>query len=248
MTTDTQLNNFASLLQAGSIAVSVPLLKYYSQLNITESELVVVLELQHILPKPPQAGVVAELASRMHQDESFIYQQLHTLTQKKLLTISQQLDNNHQQEDVYDLTPLYEKLAQIVATLPADSPKASQNQAKPPQDSAAARKSLFAKIEAELGVLTPINYQKIQDWLGVDHYSPAMIELALKEAVLNNARSFAYLDRVLLSWEQRGLTDEAKILAYQKNVRNKQIKTAAVKALPDDKAAVSLPDLNEKWS
>ena len=36
-----------------------------------------------------------------------------------------------------------------------------------------------------------------------DHYQPEILKLALREAVLNQAYSFNYVDRILLSWERK---------------------------------------------
>ena len=39
----------------------------------------------------------------------------------------------------------------------------------------------------------------IGQWLNTDHYSPELIRLALREAVLNQAYSLKYIDRILLA-------------------------------------------------
>ncbi len=36
----------------------------------------------------------------------------------------------------------------------------------------------------------------IGQWLNTDHYSPELIRLALREAVLNQAYSLKYIDRI----------------------------------------------------
>ena len=38
----------------------------------------------------------------------------------------------------------------------------------------------------------------IGQWLNTDHYSPELIRLALREAVLNQAYSLKYIDRIYL--------------------------------------------------
>jgi DNA replication protein len=38
-----------------------------------------------------------------------------------------------------------------------------------------------------------------------DHYDPDVVALALREAVLNQAYSLKYMDRVLITWEKRNL-------------------------------------------
>lgn len=50
------------------------------------------------------------------------------------------------------------------------------------------------------GQLTQTECEKIVDWL--DQWEPLMLFMALEEAVHHNARSFRYIDRVLLNWSK----------------------------------------------
>ena len=78
-------------------------------------------------------------------------------------------------------------------------------------------KQLYQGFEKEFGrPLSPIELEMIGQWLNTDHYSPELIRLALREAVLNQAYSLkkkalresvggeAYslknIDRILLAW------------------------------------------------
>lgn len=72
---------------------------------------------------------------------------------------------------------------------------------------------LSRKVEVEFGrYLSPIEREEIAQWLSVDHYTPEIIELALREAVLSQAYSLKYIDRVLLNWQRHNLktTDEVE--------------------------------------
>ncbi|MDD6468179.1 MAG: DnaD domain protein [Erysipelotrichaceae bacterium] len=59
-----------------------------------------------------------------------------------------------------------------------------------------------------------------------ENYSDDLIILALSEAVLNNARSFRYIERILQNWKGAGITtvDEARVQIDRFNGR-KQIKS-----------------------
>src|SRR5699024_7542117 len=57
-------------------------------------------------------------------------------------------------------------------------------------------------------------------WLEEDHYQPEILKLALREAVLNQAYSFNYVDRILLSWERKNLRTKQQVEEDQK--RRKQ--------------------------
>jgi DnaD and phage-associated domain len=80
---------------------------------------------------------------------------------------------------------------------------------------------LFKKIEVEFGrPISPIEQEQIHQWIDDDHYSVELIDLALREAVLNQAYSLKYMDRILISWEKSNiktaeqLQDRRKKLGY----------------------------------
>ena len=50
------------------------------------------------------------------------------------------------------------------------------------------------------GELTQNECEQLIYWLG--HWPPVMVLLALQESVMQNARSFRYIDRVLLNWQK----------------------------------------------
>ncbi len=54
-----------------------------------------------------------------------------------------------------------------------------------------------------------------------DHYDPELVQFALREAVLNQAYSLNYIDRILLSWERKNITSKAQVEEEQKR-RKKQ--------------------------
>ena len=66
-------------------------------------------------------------------------------------------------------------------------------------------------FESEFGrPLSAIEYQRISQWLEEDKYQPDLIQFALREAVLNQAYSLNYIDRILLSWERKILPRKNK--------------------------------------
>lgn len=74
-----------------------------------------------------------------------------------------------------------------------------------------ARTRVFDSFETELKrPLTPIEMDFLLSLMR--DYSEDLIMLALSEAVMNNARSFRYVERVLVNWKNAGITtvDEAR--------------------------------------
>ena len=74
-----------------------------------------------------------------------------------------------------------------------------------------ALETLINTFEVELKrPLTPIEFQFL--YFLRNDYSEELITLALSEAVMNNARSFKYIERILINWRGAGITtvDEAR--------------------------------------
>ena len=83
-------------------------------------------------------------------------------------------------------------------------------------------KELFQHFEEEFGrTLSSIEYQRINQWLQEDHYSVDLIYLALKEAVINQAYSLNYIDRILLSWERKNITSPQQVKEEQNKRKQK---------------------------
>ncbi len=74
---------------------------------------------------------------------------------------------------------------------------------------------LFTKIENELGHLSSIEYQVIDDWLK-QGFSEDMIEEALKEAVYNNTKSLRYINKILITWKSKGITSRKDLIKENK--------------------------------
>ena len=92
-------------------------------------------------------------------------------------------------------------------------------------------RQLFQTFEQEFGrALSSFELEMINDWLQTDHYQIEVILLALKEAVLNQAFSFKYIDKILLSWEKKNIKTKAQVLQEQ----NRRQKEQAANFTPDD--------------
>jgi DNA replication protein len=64
------------------------------------------------------------------------------------------------------------------------------------------RPSIYALYEQNVGLLTPILAERLQDAEG--RYPVAWIEAAIEEAVSNNKRSWRYIERILERWAAEG--------------------------------------------
>lgn len=82
----------------------------------------------------------------------------------------------------------------------------------------AKKEDLFTKIENELGHLSSIEYQIIDDWLN-QGFSEDIIEEALKEAVYNNTKSLRYINKILITWKAKGVTSRNDLLRNSRKDR-----------------------------
>lgn len=83
--------------------------------------------------------------------------------------------------------------------------------------------------------------QTIDSWLNTENYSPELIVLALREAVLNQVYSLKYIDKILLSWEKQNIKTSADV----ERLRQKRRQELAQKERPtvskQNKAKPSIP-------
>ena len=69
---------------------------------------------------------------------------------------------------------------------------------------------IFALFESELGrTLSSYEFEMINDWISKG-ISDKMIKDALKEAILNNVRSFKYIDKILYDWSKNGVNKRVR--------------------------------------
>lgn len=76
----------------------------------------------------------------------------------------------------------------------------------------------FELIEKNLcRVLSPIEIEVINSW----DYDDEIIELAIRESILNNAKTIKYIDRVLFNWEQNNIRTVEDAKKYIEEFSNK---------------------------
>ena len=175
------------------------LLKNYRKLNITDSELIVLVYLINtdISFNPKQ------IAKDLNFDLSEIINIITSLTEKGILKID--IINKKVREEVINLEELYKKLGFIVVN---DEIKENSN-------------NIFDIFEKEFGrTLSPMDYEIITDWQ--KNYNDEIILLALKEAVFNGVNNLRYIDKILIDWNKKGIKNEQDIINDRKSFQSKK--------------------------
>ncbi|MBM7711835.1 DnaD domain protein [Enterococcus xiangfangensis] len=200
-------------LAAGETTISNLLLQNYTKLDLNTNEFMLWLQLYAAHQAGEDFPNLTLIAKTMGSTVEQIYSLLNNLVEKEFVVLETALDDNGRQSDRYNLLPAFEKLSRL------EEQERFETEEK---NDLAAQKKMLKSFEQEFGrPLSPIEYQKIGYWINDDHYSPGLIELALQEAVLNQAYNFKYIETVLQSWEKKNIRSKAQVEEEQR--RRKQI-------------------------
>lgn len=206
--------DLTSYLKAGETNISNLVLNHYHELDMSELELVFYLKVLQYQQKGILFPDLQQLSTEMGKTQEVLFQLMQSLMTKELMTLITTTNDQGQNVDAYDLSGLYQKLEGLFKREVKQSiqlEKESQTQ------------ELYRLFEQEFGrPLSPIELETIGLWLTQDNYQVDIIRLALREAVLNQAYSLKYIDRILLSWERKNLTTKEQVLNDQKQ-RQKNI-------------------------
>ena len=90
--------------------------------------------------------------------------------------------------------------------------------------------TIFDVVQREFGrVLSPIELEILNEWLA-KNYSEELILYAVREAILNNAKSLKYVQRILERLESQGIktvseaqTGSHRFVSEAQNVKNKKL-------------------------
>lgn len=191
------------LLQDGNTSIPNFLLDNYAKLGMTNNEFLLYLQIKKEQSRGNGFPPMDKLATSLGIDSQTLFATIQSLQDKKMLEIKQRRNGQGQLTDFYDFSLFYQKLIALL------DGKATQEVATQTQEKT---NSIYDQIQVEFGrALSPIEIETIAQWVDTDHFSPELIRLALKEAVLNQAYNLKYMDRILLNWQQRNLTTAAQV-------------------------------------
>ncbi len=189
------------------------LIRDYQVLGIDEKQLVVLLRIMRPYFQNGQMGIL-DIAEefQVSEDEARII--ILPFVDRKLLEMpknSQTITCNGMLNNFYEDwisnkrrgQKSEQKQTQAYAGLSPENRELIQNLTK-----------LFHAFEQELGKnLTPIQSEEIRSWLEQDKLNPELVEEALKRAVLQDKRTFAYIKSILRRWNDAGFTTLAEVMA-----------------------------------
>lgn len=195
-------------LKADVTTVSNLLMKHYKKIGMSDRDFLFYLQLLSYNQQSNPFPDLSIISETMDVPVDELFQSLQNLIDKGFIKIETTINQQGQQEDRYDLFLVYDKLASYM-----------EQQEHKKEESVKENKvvELYRNFETEFGrPLSPIEFETIQNWLTIDNYDMELIQLALREAVLNQAYSLKYIDRILLAWERKNLTSKQQVQMDQK--------------------------------
>lgn len=174
------------------MVVPKQLLMNYQELNLNETELVVLLQIHRFRIDGNGFPTPEEIAAHLTITSQECSRVLRSLIQKRVMTIEQNHNEHQVLNECYSLEPLWERLFAAAPLRAAKEQNYDEN--------------IFPLFEQEFGrPLSPFEIETINIWLDEDEQSPALIKAALREAVLMNKLNFKYIDRILREWKRKGV-------------------------------------------
>lgn len=211
----------AALVNDGQTTIANALLAHYREIGVTNDELLVYLQFKRLIDQGNQFPDAAVIAKSLGESTNAVFQRLHEMLAKKLLTIESITADDQKIHDRYNFDGLYDKLAVALKKQPVST------QASEQATSENSRQKVFRAIQTEFGRdLSPIEMQSISKWFDEDHYEPEVIELALREAVLRQVYNLTYMDRILLNWQKRNLKTAAQVEAERQRSIEQRLNSA----------------------
>ncbi len=249
----------SDLILEGITGVPNLLLKYYPKLGITDSEMMLIIQLVHLQTATNQHFPSLDVLARfMSREKTKIRADLAGLIEKGIVKINHCYSETADEiVPAYSYEPLFEKISELWA---GEKVKAYQQLKKNLREQkqkvrAGRNKNLepaFAKVcqsfEKEFGrLLSPMEIEQVGLWLDDNGGSAELILEALKRAVLLGKHNFKYIDSILLEWQKNNLQTIPEVLAYEANFRSRQAGRSAQRKPTAAAAAAAAEKKKDKF-
>ena len=183
------MSDLRKAFETKDFIVNSNIIKNISSLDITLDEFLLILYFINVSCDLNNEDIEEKLGF----DEKKIFDTFSSLLNKKLIEMDVTNKNGEVIEKI-KLDALYDRLVFSVK---------NENQT-----------DIYSFFEKELGrTLSSFEYELINKWL--EDNSESTIKDALKEAILNNVRSFKYIDKILYDWSKnnskRKINDEKSL-------------------------------------
>ncbi|MCM3566820.1 DnaD domain-containing protein [Neobacillus mesonae] len=209
-------SNVLAWLEEGNITIPSLLFSEYRNLNLNETELVLLLNILTFLEKGNYFPTPEELSERMTITTAECNATLRSLLQRGFLEIIDHTSNEGIRFEKYSIKPLWERLIDQFLMIHQNSTR--ENTKKTDET------DLYTCFEKEFGrPLSPFECESLAMWMDDDHHDPVIIKAALREAVMSGKMNFRYIDRILFEWKKNGIKTIEQAKNQGQKFRQKQM-------------------------
>lgn len=205
--------NLLAWANEGNLSIPTFLITHFKNLKLTESELVLLLQVISYQNKGNDFPTPEELSTRMTTSADICANMLRTLVQKGIINITDEYSPDGIRFEKYSLQPLWEKLIDLFLLMK----KAEESTTKRTSED-----DLYICFETEFGrPLSPFEIETLAMWIDDDRHDATIIKAALKEAVISGKLNFRYIDRILFEWKKNGVKTVEQAKSYGLKFRQK---------------------------
>ncbi|MED4204183.1 DnaD domain-containing protein [Neobacillus mesonae] len=209
-------SNVLAWLEEGNITIPSLLFSEYRNLTLTETELVLLLNILTFLEKGKYFPTPEELSGRMTISTAECNDILRRLLQRGFLEIIDQYSNDGIRFEKYSIKPLWERLVEQFLVSQRNQVQETTKKTE--------EMDLYTCFEKEFGrPLSPFECESLAMWMDDDHHDPVIIKAALREAVMSGKLNFRYIDRILFEWKKNGIKTVEQAKNHGQKFRQKQL-------------------------
>lgn len=201
-------------IEQGNVAISQLFFQFYKELKISDEEAMLLMHVHAFQQAGNEFPTPDEIGARMMCSQKSVTTMLQKLMQQGFIAIKQETSNQVLSESI-SLHPLWERLMDCVQK---DEEKAKAHTLKEMEG------HVFQLFEQEFGrFLSPMEIETISMWMDQDGHTPAVIKMALKEAVISQKISLRYVDRILFEWKKKNIKTSSEVTKHASTFREKNI-------------------------
>lgn len=201
--------SYSSIFLQGFSNIPNELFKQFTNLQFTADSFLIWLFLYQTTEQGETVLDIEQINKNSNISETEIYESINTLLNHQLIRLKTTEDAFHKIQTIVDLTPTFDKLDQLT---------------KRPMLKLNGLGQLSQLFERELGrPLSPIELEELQKWVDEEKIAPELVELALKEAVLNQKKNFKYVGGILRNWQGKGYQRAADVANNQTTLKKGKI-------------------------
>lgn len=175
-----------TLLKQTTTPIPAALFTYYRQLNLSLEELMLLTQYR------VNHGDLSKVSQVMDMPMSNMTVLINQLLEKQHIIMETTTTLDGKIDVVYSFEPLYQKVVTLMEREKTTPTLSAQD--------------LVSVFEQEFGrALSAMELDMISGWVKEDQFDEEVILLALKEAVVSQALSLKYIDRILLNWNRKNI-------------------------------------------